>query len=189
MSIYKPTDAWGGTIEKRARFALEVAKACTTAIGSDRVAIRLSPFSPFQSMKLADPIPQFTYLITELKRYKLAYLHLVESRVSGADDIEGSENLHFALKAWDNSSPVMVCGGYTAESAKVAVDIDYKGFDVLVAFGRYFISTPDLPYRVQHGIPFTKYNRDTFYTKGPEGYIDYPFSKEFEATLGPKTKL
>ncbi len=182
-------DTWGGSIEKRARFALEVAKTCVAAIGADRVGIRLSPFSPFQAMKLEDPVPQFSYLIKELKKYKLAYLHLIESRISGPVDIEGSENLNFALKAWDNTSPVIVCGGYTAETAKRAVEEEYKGFDVLVAFGRYFISTPDLPFRVQHGIEFTKYNRDTFYTKGPEGYIDYPFCKEFEAASGSKMDL
>ena len=140
-------------------------------------------------MKLDDPIPQYTYLIDGLKQYKLAYLHLVESRISGNLDIEGRETLQFALKAWDNTSPVIVCGGYTAETAKEVVETDYKGFDVLVAFGRYFISTPDLPYRLQHGIPFTKYNRDTFYSKGPKGYIDYPFSKEFEAAMGSQSKL
>ena len=182
-------DAWGGSIEKRARFGLEVAKACIAAVGADRVGIRLSPFSPFQAMKMEDPGPQFSYLIEGLRKLKLCYLHLVESRISGPVDIEGVEKLHFALKIWNNMSPVLVCGGYTAETAKRAVDEDYKGYDVLVVFGRYFISTPDLPFRVQHGIEFTKYNRDTFYTKGPEGYIDYPFSKEFEAVSPSKTKL
>ena len=147
-------------------------------------------------MKMEDPIPQFSYLIKGLKDLKLAYLHLVESRISGPVDIEGDEKLHFALQTWANTSPVLVCGGYTAETAKRAAEEDYKGYDVIVVFGRYFISTPDLPFRVQHAIEFTKYNRNTFYTKGPEGYIDYPFSKEFKASvskefdaLGSKTKL
>ena len=138
---------------------------------------------------MKDPVSQFSYLIGELKLLKLAYLHLIESRISGPLDIEGVEKLHFALKVWENTSPVMVCGGYTAETAKRAVEEDYKGYDVMVAFGRWFISTPDLPFRMQHGIEFNKYNRDTFYTKGPEGYIDYPFSKEFKTASESKMKL
>ena len=138
---------------------------------------------------MEDPVAQFSYLIERLKELKLAYLHFIESRINGTIDIEGTEKLQFALKIWDNTSPVLVCGGYTAETAKRVVEEDYKGYDVLVVFGRYFISTPDLPYRVQHGIELTKYNRETFYTKGPEGYIDYPFSKEFEAASRSKTKI
>ena len=138
---------------------------------------------------MEDPVAQFSYLIGQLKQLKLAYLHLIESRISGAADIEGVEKLHFALKVWGNTSPVLVCGGYTAKTAKRAVETDYKGYDVIVAFGRYFISTPDLPFRMQQGIEFNKYNRETFYTKGPEGYIDYPFSKEFEAVSEYKPNL
>lgn len=114
------------------------------AIGADRVGVRLSPFSTFQGMGMADPIPQFSYLIERLKEHKLAYLHLVESRISGALDAEGTEKIDFAVDIWDNTSPVLIAGGFTPDSAKRAVEEEYRGRDVLVVFGRHFISNPDL---------------------------------------------
>lgn len=178
----KRTDAWGGSIEKRARFCLEVTKAVVAAIGADRVGVRFSPFSSFQGMGMADPVPQYSYLIRCLKNLKPAYLHLVEARVSGNADSKRTENIDFALNIWDNVSPVLVAGGFTPESAKRAVDEKYKGKNVMIVFGRYFISNPDLPYRVRKGIALNPYDRDNFYTaQAAKGYTDYPFSKEFQA--------
>lgn len=174
------TDAWGGSVEKRARFALEVTKAVVDAVGADRTGIRLSPWSTFQGMRMADPVPQFTYLTEKLKEFKLAYLHVVESRIAGNADIESSDQLDFVLQAWNNTSPVLIAGGYQAESAKEAVDSRYKDYDVVIAFGRPYISNPDLPFRVKEGIDFAPYVRDLFYVpKEPKGYIDYPFSDKF----------
>ena len=177
------TDRWGGSIENRARFGLEVTRAVVAAIGAARVGIRLSPFSTFQAMRMADPVPQFTYLIEQLAKLKLAYLHLVTSRIQGAEVIVDVEDkLDFALQAWGNVSPVMLAGGYSAQSAKEVVDGTFADYDVMVAFGRYFISTPDLPFRVEKGIDLTPYNRMTFYkAKSTEGYTDYPFSEQWEA--------
>lgn len=176
------TDGWGGSIEKRARFGLEVSKAVVDAIGAERTGIRLSPFSVFQAMKMKEPIPQFSYLIKGLKELKLAYLHLVESRINGNADIEASEKLQPLVKIWDNTSPIFVAGGFKTDSAKKAVDEEYKDTDTAVVFGRYFISNPDLPYKIKEGIDFVPYNRDTFYNaKSRIGYTDYPFSKEFVA--------
>lgn len=81
----KRTDQWGGSIENRARFALEVAKAVIKAVGKERVGIRLSPWAKFQIVRMADPIPQFSYLIHQLRELDLAFLHLVEPRVSGGE--------------------------------------------------------------------------------------------------------
>ena len=176
----KRDDAWGGSVEKRSRFGLEVAKAVVEAVGADRTGIRLSPFSTFQQMKMAEPIPQFSHIIKGLKELKLAYIHLVESRVSGNADVEPTEKVDPLLEVWNNASPVFLAGGFQPESAKKSVE-EYGKYDVVVVFGRHFIANPDLPFRVQKGIEFTKYNRDTFYKTGsPDGYIDYPFSKEFE---------
>ncbi|KAK8078611.1 hypothetical protein PG996_004781 [Apiospora saccharicola] len=181
----KRTDNYGGSVENRARFALEVAKACVEApgVGPERVGIRLSPWSPFQGMKMADPVPQFTYLIENLKTLKLAYLHVVESRVGGnldVPDAKSAEKVEFAVKAWDRTSPVFIAGGFTPDSARAVVDEEYKDHEVVVVFGRYFISTPDLPFRVQKGIELAPYDRDTFYNAGEEkGYLTYPFSNEF----------
>ncbi|KAH8780878.1 NADPH dehydrogenase [Diaporthe sp. PMI_573] len=174
------TDRWGGSIENRARFALEIAKAVTEAVGSDRTGIRLSPFSDFQSMRMADPEPQFSYLVRELKKYKLAYIHLVETRVSGSTDIETTDKINFLVDIWDNQSPVLLAGGFRSASAVAAVDEQYPNRDVVVVFGRYFISNPDLVFRLQKGIELASYDRGTFYNPGePDGYITYPFSKEY----------
>ncbi|KAL8652490.1 MAG: hypothetical protein Q9210_002651 [Variospora velana] len=177
------TDQWGGSIENRSRFLLEITKGIVAAVGSDRVGIRLSPFSTFQGMGMADPLPQFSYLIRCLKHFRLAYLHMVESRVSGAVDTESTEKIDFAIDIWDGTSPVLIAGGFMPESAKRAVE-EYAGRDVGIVFGRYFISNPDLPFRVREGVGLNAYDRATFYTpKEAKGYVDYPFSQEFEKEL------
>ncbi|KAI9746103.1 MAG: Chanoclavine-I aldehyde reductase fgaOx3 [Claussenomyces sp. TS43310] len=177
----KRTDAWGGSVEKRAKFGTEVAKAVVGAVGAERTGIRLSPLSTFQGMKMKDPVPGFSYLTERLKELNLAYLHLVESRISGNADVESTEQIDFLVDIWGKTSPIFVAGGFTSESAKKVAD-QYPNADVAVVFGRYFISNPDLPFKLREGIPLTPYNRDTFYkVKSPEGYTDYPFSKEFIA--------
>ncbi|KAI1451419.1 NADH:flavin oxidoreductase/NADH oxidase family protein [Annulohypoxylon moriforme] len=175
------TDQYGGSIENRARFALEVTGAIVDAIGADKVGIRLSPWSKFQGMRMEDPVPQFTYVINGLKKLKLAYLHVVQSYVEDNDaDLESSKQITFAVEAWGNTSPVLIAGGFRAESGKRVVDNIFKDKDVAVVFGRYFISTPDLPFRLQKGLPLTPYDRNTFYNPGATaGYIDYSFSEEF----------
>jgi NADPH2 dehydrogenase len=175
------TDEYGGSVENRSRFGLEVAKAVVDAVGADKVGIRLSPFSTFQGMKMADPIPQFSHILKGLKELKLSYVHLVESRVSGNADIESTEKVDFAIDIWGNTSPVLIAGGFTASSALRAVDEEYTDKNIAIVFGRYFISTPDLPFRIQKGIDLADYDRNTFYNpKSEKGYIDYPFSSEFE---------
>ncbi|XXH04319.1 hypothetical protein Hte_010733 [Hypoxylon texense] len=173
-------DQYGGNIENRARFALEVANAVVSAIGADRVGIRLSPWSVFQGMRMDDPVPQFTYVIRELKKLKLAYLHVVQSWIEGNTDVEAVDQITFAVDAWDNTSPVLVAGGFQPDTAKKFVDDEFRDRDVAVVFGRYFISTPDLPFRIRQGLPLAPYDRDTFYAaESKQGYIDYPFSEEF----------
>jgi len=132
-------------------------------------------------MKMQYPIPQFSYLIEGLKKLNLAYLLVDESRVSGNADVESTEKADFAIDIWGKTSPVLIAGGFRADSAKRAVNEEYTSSDIAVVFGRYFISNPDLPFRIQHNVELTKYNRDKFYNpKSPDGYIDYPFSKEYE---------
>lgn len=191
--VNQRTDAWGGSVEKRARFAIEIAKACVDAVGADKVGIRLSPFSTFQGMKMEAKAlhEQFSYLVTELRKLKLSYLHLVESRISGsADGEETGEKVSFLTDIWqagEGATPVLLAGGFTPESAKRCVDEEFKGKEVGVVFGRYWISTPDLVYRIQKGIELTPYDRKTFYVpKDTKGYNDYPYSKEFEQEFGAK---
>lgn len=178
------TDAWGGSPEKRSRFALEVAKAVVGAVGKERTAIRLSPFSEFQGMKMDDLElqPTFSYLTRGLKELDLAYLHVVESRVSGNADVEATSSLKFIADIWGKTSPLLIAGGFTADSAKQATDVEYKGYNVAIVFGRYFISNPDLAWRVKNGVALTNYNRETFYNaKEKVGYTDWEFSSQYLA--------
>jgi NADPH2 dehydrogenase len=175
------TDSWGGSIENRSRFALEVTKAVVEAVGSDRVGIRISPWSTFQGMCLTNPIPQYSHLIRSLNPLHLAYLSLTESRVDGTDDAQASGSLDPFLAIWGPTSPVLLSGGFNASNAGDSVQsaADF-GVDAAIMFGRLFTSNPDLPYRIQNGLTLSPYNKDTFYTvKSPVGYIDQPFSPEF----------
>ncbi|KAH3919360.1 hypothetical protein HBH56_013350 [Parastagonospora nodorum] len=180
------TDRWGGSIENRARFHLEVTKAVVNAIGAERTAMRLSPYSDFIGMLMDEPEPTFEYLVKELKLIGLSFLHLIEARIKGNDDADcgGQKSVSWMVKLWDNASPVIVAGGFLPESAKQAVDETYKDYDVIIAFGRYFVANPDLVFRVREGVPLVRYDRSVFYTpKTPKGYIDYEFSKQYlEAT-------
>lgn len=181
-------DGWGGSIPARARFGLEVTKAVIAAVGdSKKVGMRLSPWGNFQGMLMDDPVPQFRYIVQELRKLDLAYLHLIESRVSGSaadgvyrDESGTQENDPF-IRDWGVDTPIILAGGFTPAKAAKVVGEQYTEDNVAIAFGRYFISTPDLPYRIQHGLELNQWDRPTFYKQGPGGYTDYPFSKEFLA--------
>ncbi|KAL7792074.1 NADH:flavin oxidoreductase/NADH oxidase [Trichoderma ceciliae] len=169
----KRTDTWGGSIENRARFALEVTKSVVAAIGADRTGIRFSPFADFMGNIDYDPTPQYVYLVEQLKPLKLAYIHFVESREKGND-------LTPIIKAYGNTSPVIVAGGFQLDSSKKAVDEEYKDYDVIVGIGRPYTSNPDLPFRFKLGISLTPYQRETFFTpKLDKGFHDFPFSEQF----------
>ena len=176
------TDKWGGSVENRARFALEVTKAVVAAVGADRVGIKLTPWGKIQGMgTMQDLAPQFEYLISKLGEMRLAYLHLANSRWAD-ESSPGAESNEKYVQLWGDASPVLLEGGYNVASAQEEVDVRYKGRDVGIAFGRFFISNPDLPFRVRMGIDFQKYDRDTFYAPmSTKGYIDYPFSPEWLA--------
>jgi len=176
------TDNYGGSVENRSRFAIEATKAVVDAIGAERTGIRLSPFSTFQGMRMEDPYPQFTDVITKLGQLGgLSYIHVVESRVNGNTDTDNSYRLQPLVDLWNG--PVLIAGGFQPETAKKLVNSDYAERDnVVVVFGRYFISNPDLVFRLEKGIELNPYNRDTFYLPmKSEGYTDYPFSEEFLA--------
>ncbi|KAF9002767.1 hypothetical protein BDQ17DRAFT_1280278 [Cyathus striatus] len=184
------TDDYGGSIENRSRFGLEVVSAVVEAIGADRVGIRLSPWSKFQEMRMDNPIPQFAHFVSFLKKAHpdLAYIHVVEPETAGSSGkAHGPEDLHLGndsneesndfLRAIWKPKPFISCGGYIRESALIRAED--KGD--IIAFGRWFIANPDLSYRLQHNIPLTEYNGDTFYIPAEDpktavGYIDYPFA-------------
>lgn len=136
---------------------------------------------------MTDPVPQFTHLVTELRKLKLAYLHIIEARVQANMDALGDESIDFLVDIWDNISPVIVAGGYTSRTAREVVDRNHAyGRDVLVAFGRPFVSNPDLPRRVKEYLPIAPHNRELFYqVLKPEGYTDYPVYEAGKAeTIG-----
>ncbi len=170
-------DQYGGSVENRSRFVCEVLEAAVNAIGAERVGVRLSPWSTFQVTKMKDPITQFSDVIVKANRLKLAYLHLIESRVSGGSDALGTEPLDFAYPLWDG--PILVAGGYKLAGARRLVDEEYPDKNIVVMFGRDFIANPDLVHRMKTGLELTKYQRQTFYSSDAAGYVDYPFSAEY----------
>lgn len=181
----KRSDNWGGSIENRARFHLEVMKAVIAAVGADRTAVRLSPYSDFNGMLMDEPEPTFEYLLAQLKPLNLSYLHLIEARIKGNDDADcgGQKSVAWMVKMWDNVSPVVLAGGFKPQSARYTVEETYKDYDVIVAFGRYFVANPDLVFRVKEGIALSGYDRAVFYTpKVLKGYIDYPYSQQYLQT-------
>ncbi|KAH6633136.1 hypothetical protein C7974DRAFT_165665 [Boeremia exigua] len=178
----KRTDGWGGSIENRARFGIQVAKACADVIGAMKVGFRVSPWSPFQGMRMMNPVPTFSYLVEALREMDLGYLHIIESRVNNNVDCELSESIDFLLEVWGTERPVLLAGGYTPENVWEAADSKYGAFDAVFVFGRHFLSNPDLVWRVKYAVGLNSYDRSTFYTSGktPEvGYTDYPFAEGF----------
>ncbi|KAE8422277.1 FMN-linked oxidoreductase [Aspergillus pseudocaelatus] len=177
----KRNDEYGGSIENRSRFLIEVTRAIVDAVGSDRVGLRLSPWQRYQGMRMEDPVPQFTHMIRALNGLNLAYLHLIEARVIGNDDGNDDDKINPFVDAWAGPGPVILAGGFKPDSAKALVDEEFKNKNILIAFGRHFISNPDLPFRIRQGLKLTPYDRKMFYLPMvTEGYVDYPFSEEFQ---------
>ncbi|KAJ7471649.1 hypothetical protein B0H11DRAFT_1729777 [Mycena galericulata] len=177
----KRKDEYGGSVENRARFALEVVDAVTSAVAGDRTGIRLSPWSRFQKMGMADPKPTFTYLVSQIKAAHLdfAYIHVVEPRIAGDDDAIGhdSDGNDFLRALWAPRT-LISAGGYTRESALSRAENEGD----LIAFGRRFLANPDLPVRLMKRIPLNEADRKTFFrVESAEGYTDYPFAGEVAA--------
>jgi 2,4-dienoyl-CoA reductase-like NADH-dependent reductase (Old Yellow Enzyme family) len=176
-SSNKRTDRYGGSIENRTRLALEVVDAVVKAIGADKTAIRLSPFTTFQDMADETPLDTWGYLVQQLQANHpdLAYLHMIEPRFTFEDSAGSSEhNLDHFRKIWKS---VFINAGGFGHDLSGAIEHAEKTGD-MIAFGRYYIANPDLPYRIEQKLPLNPYNRETFYGNGPEGYTDYPTYEE-----------
>ncbi|HWM93301.1 MAG TPA: alkene reductase [Thermoanaerobaculia bacterium] len=169
------TDAYGGSVENRTRFLLEVTEAVAGVWGADRVAVRLSPTNPFNDMKDSDPLATFGYAAGALSRFGLAFLHVV------------------APGAWDRSTPehevartlrerfggrLMLNGGFNRETGEAVLT---EGLADLVSFGALFLANPDLPERFAEGAPLNEPDRSTFYGGAEKGYIDYPTRQQVTA--------
>ena len=168
------TDAYGGSIENRARLLLEVTRAVAEEIGGGRTGIRLSPVTPANDIVDADPQPLFDYVVRQLGSLGLSYLHLIEGATGGPREVEGRPFDYTALKAAYRAAggkgAWMVNNAYTRELADAALA---NGADI-VAFGRPFIANPDLVARLKANAPLNEVNRATLYGGGAEGYTDYP---------------
>ena len=173
-------DEYGGSVENRSRLVYEVMRAVGDAIGPQRVGLRLSPWSTFQGMRMRDPVPQFSDVITKAKELGLGYIHLIEPRVTNNEDAEHAvhETLDFAIDLW--TGPILLAGGYRPDNVQRVLDDAYPNKDIMVMFGRAFVANPDLVFRIKNSLPLNAYHRSTFYAvKNPAGYIDYPFSEQF----------
>lgn len=166
------TDRYGGSIENRARFVLEVVEAVIGAIGKDKVGIRLSPFGVFNDMPLYEAMEaEYTYLAQQLDIRGLLYIHLVDHSPMGAPPVPDSMKATFR-KVFKRA--LILSGGYDA--ARAENDLAAGKCD-LVAFGRPILANPDLVTRWKTGAALNAPDMATFYTPGPRGYIDYPTLK------------
>jgi N-ethylmaleimide reductase len=174
------TDQYGGGIENRARFLMEITEAVIGVWGASRVGVRLSPYGIANDSGEADPMPLYTDVVQALNPLGLAYLHFIEPRSSGAGRAEvNHQNVPSAMvlfrPIW--KGVLITAGGFTGETANTAIA---DGHADAIAFGRIFISNPDLPRRLSQGLPLTPYNRATFYGGEEKGYTDYPVYGELE---------
>jgi N-ethylmaleimide reductase len=172
----KRTDSYGGSIENRSRFLLEVVEAVRSVWGGDRVAVRIAPAGTWNHMRDSNPAALFTYVTEQLNRFGLAYLHIIEPRVKGNVTINkgqgpiAAEQLRKVFKG-----KIIAAGGFEPDTAETTIE---KGVADAVAFGRHFVANPDLPLRIKEGLALTPYDPDTFYTFDSVGYNDYPFNNE-----------
>jgi len=174
------TDRYGGPVANRARLLMEITQAAIDVWGASRVGVRLSPYGIANGSGEADPMPLYSHVIQALDPLGLAYLHFIEPRSSGAGRAEvNHQNVPSAMvlfrPIWHGV--LISAGGFTGDSAEAAIA---AGHADAIAFGRIFISNPDLPRRLQHGFPLTPYNRATFYGGEEVGYTDYPEYRELE---------
>ncbi|MBS1063592.1 alkene reductase [Gluconobacter wancherniae] len=165
------TDEYGGPIENRARFLLEITQAAINVWGANRVSVRLSPSGTYGSMSDSTPQETFGYVAAKLGALGIAYLHVVEPRIKGTELISESKPVAAKQLRQHFHGSIIAAGGFTGESAEAILQ---AGDADAVAFGRSFISNPDLPDRLRHNLPLTPYDRTTFYGGGMQGYTDYP---------------
>jgi len=169
-STNKRTDAYGGSRENRARLLLEVIEAVVGVCGGERVGIRLSPVSPVNGADLdGDPAGTYGYVVERLNAFGLAYIHIIEGATQGPREVAGGFDLQILRRSFK--------GLYIANNGydlKLALEARRENLADLVAFGRLYISNPDLVERLRIGAPLTVPDRATFFGGGAAGYTDYP---------------
>ncbi|HLZ89645.1 MAG TPA: hypothetical protein VKQ52_20470, partial [Puia sp.] len=160
------TDEYGGSIEGRARLAIRLAKDIADAIGREKVGIRFSPYSqlgdlqPYADQEVHET---YTYLAAQLEKIGIAWLHIAANVPVPQKTFDGIRSAF--------SGTIILCGRLTPATAEAAL---HAGFADLVAFGRSFLSNPDLDKRIAANAPLNEPDLTTFYTPGAKGYTDYP---------------
>jgi N-ethylmaleimide reductase len=163
------TDAWGGSMEKRARFGFEIARRTAAAIGGDRLGIRMSPYGTNAGIK-PDPEVEtaYPYFAEKMREAGLVYVHVVDHSSLGAPPV--TDSVKAAIRARFGGT-IILAGGY--DLARAEADLEAKKGE-LVAFGRGYLANPDYLARARAGRPLNAPDFATFYTPGPKGYTDYP---------------
>ncbi|SEI61266.1 alkene reductase [Pseudomonas sp. NFR16] len=167
-------DAYGGSIENRARLVLEVTRAVIDEVGAQRVAVRLTPMGRFMGMGDDTPEDTFSYIVRQLDMLNLAYLHLVEPAMVGTvrdEQFDPRWDVIIKRLRGEFKGPLMLAGGYDQQSAEQAL---LDGRADLIAFGRPFIANPDLPARLRGNHPLNVADSERFFGGDAQGYIDYP---------------
>jgi N-ethylmaleimide reductase len=175
----KRTDRYGGSIENRTRLLVEVVDALVPVWDADRVGVRIAPSGTYNGMGDSNPRALFRYVAERLNVFGLAYLHVIEPRIKGADLVaEGQGPVAVQELSKIFRGPTIAAGGFEPDTAEATVA---NGDASLIAFGRHFIANPDLPKRIELGLPLNHYDRSTFYAFDARGYTDYPAYEVHEA--------
>ena len=165
----KRTDHYGGSIQNRARFPLEVTKAVIGVLGADKVGYRISPHFPFLSMADSNPRETFSYIAKELNNLKIVYLHMeepVKGSIAPAPEARLASTIRGIYKG-----TLILNGGYESQTGNEAIE---SGKADLISYGVLFLANPDLPERFKKNGPFNTPDRSTFYTGDEKGFTDYP---------------
>jgi len=168
--VNQRTDAYGGSLEYRARLMLEVVEAVCSVWNSDRVGIRLSPLQPANGMSDSNPEATFSYVVEQLNRFNLAYLHVAEMGKEKPGAAGPAFDPRKLRQIWKGT--YMVNCGYTRDSGNAALA---AGDADMVAFGVPFLANPDLVARFEKNAPLNEADQSTFYGGDAKGYTDYPF--------------
>lgn len=168
--VNQRTDEYGGSVDNRLRFLVEVVEAVTAAIGAGKVGVRLSPTNKVWGIADSDPLATFGRAVELLNNYDLAYLHILEPKLDSGHPMETVDYLTPVLRE-KYEGTLIINGGLTRESGQAAIE---AGETEAVAYGSPFISNPDLVERFRENGELTPPDADTFYSGGPKGYTDYP---------------
>ena len=173
-SANQRTDQYGGSIENRSRFLLEVLKLIIDAIGADKVGIKLSPLQPYGDIILEDPIASYSYLIEEINKLDLAFVEYMKRNYTQIETPHYPNTDEIDLLASKIKTTVIANTGYTKDTAEKELD---KGVASAISFGISYLANPDLPYRFENNLELNMPNPQTLFGGNEIGYIDYPFHK------------